>query len=64
MIMKTSLVAFLLISSTVLFMYCTKNAQVVAPATSSNSNELLSYKTTTPPAIDGTVDAVWDNATR
>ncbi len=59
--MKTSLTLFLFVSFSLLFAYCTKNAQVVV-ATTTNTNELLSYKTTTAPTIDGTADAIWDNA--
>ncbi|MFY9463563.1 MAG: ethylbenzene dehydrogenase-related protein [Sediminibacterium sp.] len=62
--MKTSLTLFLFVSFSLLFAYCTKNAQVVAPVPSANSNELLSYKTSTVPTIDGTIDAIWDNATK
>ncbi len=41
---------------------CTKKDQVVG-SSSTNSSELISYKTTTAPIIDGTIDAVWSNAT-
>ena len=60
--MKTSLNFFLFVFFALIFASCTKNAQVVAPATSTNSNELLSYNTATAPAIDGTVDAIWSEA--
>jgi hypothetical protein len=42
---------------------CTKSNQMlnVAPASSS---ELLSYLTTTAPTIDGTIDPIWENATK
>ena len=62
--MKTYLVTLLLISSTVLLMYCTKKDQVVSVAPPESTNELLSYKTTTPPTIDGSIDAIWDKATK
>jgi len=62
--MKTYLVTLLLVSSTVLLMYCTKKDQVVAVDTPASTNELLSYKTTTPPTIDGTIDGIWDKATK
>ena len=44
---------------------CTKRDQVrnQAPA-SINTTELQSIKVTTPPTIDGTIDAAWDNATK
>ena len=45
----------------VFFMYCTKTDQVVAPS-STNTTDLLCYKTTTAPTIDGTIDAIWANA--
>ncbi len=61
--MKTSLTIFLFVAFAVLFVYCTKNAQVVAPANLS-TNELLSYKTGTAPTLDGVVDPIWDNATK
>jgi hypothetical protein len=61
--MKTSLTIFLFVAFTVLFVYCTKNAQVVAPSNLS-TNELLSYKTGTAPTLDGVVDPIWDNATK
>ncbi len=60
--MKKYLILTMLISATVFFMYCTKSAQVVAPGVSESTNELLSYKTTTAPTIDGVVDGIWDNA--
>ena len=62
--MKTTFVLSFFIAVTVFFVYCTKTAQIVAPATSSSTNELLSYKTAVAPTIDGTVDAIWDNATK
>ncbi|MBS1654003.1 MAG: hypothetical protein JSU05_04090 [Bacteroidetes bacterium] len=61
--MRTRLVLSIIIFSTVLLMYCTKKDQVVAIA-STTTNELISFKTKTAPVIDGTVDAVWANATK
>ena len=43
---------------------CTKNDQVIIPDSGSSSTTLVSVKTTTAPTIDGTVDAVWANATK
>lgn len=43
---------------------CTKNDQVITPDSGSNSTTLESVKTTTAPTIDGTIDAVWANATK
>lgn len=61
--MKTTFVLSFFIAVTVFFVYCTKNAQIVAPTTSS-TNELVSYKTSVAPTIDGSIDAIWDNATK
>ncbi len=56
------------ITSFVLFagywLSCTKSDQVLdtpTTQTTNNSTDLLSVKVTTPPSIDGTVDAMWDN---
>ncbi|MBY0480740.1 MAG: hypothetical protein K2Q21_05240 [Chitinophagaceae bacterium] len=62
--MKTSFVLFFFISVTVFFAYCTKTAQIVAPTETASTNELISYKTSAAPTIDGVVDAIWDNATK
>ncbi len=59
--MKTSITLFLFVFFGLFFVHCTKNAQVVVPETV-NTSELLSYKTTVAPTIDGTIDAIWDNA--
>ena len=59
--MKTYFITALLVSASILFAYCTKNDQVVT-SSSSNSNVLLSYKTSTAPTIDGSIDPIWDNA--
>ncbi len=47
-----------------MFMYCTKTDQVVGVSTTANSSELLAIKTTAAPTIDGTIDAIWDKATK
>ncbi len=62
--MKKVSILSLLLLLTVLFMYCTKTAQVVISPTAASTNELLSYKTATAPTIDGTIDGIWDNATK
>lgn len=42
---------------------CTKNDQVLdVAAPINNSTDLVSVKVTTPPTIDGTIDAIWDNS--
>ncbi|MFM2439287.1 MAG: hypothetical protein RLZ16_284 [Bacteroidota bacterium] len=61
--MKNSLTGLLFVTSSLLFASCTKDAQVVAPAAAANPSELLSYKTTIVPTIDGAIDAQWGNAT-
>jgi hypothetical protein len=61
--MRTRLVLSIIVLSTMFLMYCTKRDQVVA-VSSANTNELISYKTTTAPTIDGAVDAVWNNAAK
>jgi len=59
--MKKYYVIILMVSSTILLLYCTRKDQVVL-SSSSSSSTLLSYKTSTPPTIDGTIDAIWSNA--
>ena len=41
------------------FIYCTKTDQIVVSTTAKNLSELLSLKTSTPPVIDGSIDAIW-----
>lgn len=43
---------------------CTKNDQVLDIPQTNTSTDLVSIKTTTPPVIDGTIDASWNNATK
>ncbi len=43
---------------------CTKNDQVIIPDSGSNSTTLVSVKTAVAPTIDGTIDAIWANATK
>ncbi len=45
-------------------MSCTKGNQVLDLPTTNTATDLLSYKTATAPTIDGTVDAIWANATK
>ena len=59
--------SFWILTSVVLFVgywvSCTKHDQVlVVNSTPDNSTVLQSIKTSTPPTIDGTIDAAWDNA--
>lgn len=62
--MRTYLIAFLLVAATTLLVYCTKTDQVVSAPTTTNTTELLSLKTATAPTIDGTIDAMWENAAK
>ena len=42
---------------------CTKDDQVITtPQVINNSTDLLSTKASTPPTIDGTIDAMWSNS--
>lgn len=43
---------------------CTKDNQVLDTPQVNSSTDLVSVKTTTPPTLDGTIDAMWDNATK
>src|SRR5574337_1048653 len=42
---------------------CTKRDQVLNVPQVNSGTDLLSIKTSTPPTIDGTIDAIWSNAT-
>lgn len=61
--MKIYSIAILSILLAVVFLNCTKKDQVVA-ATTTNTTDLVSYKTSSAPVIDGTIDAIWDNAAK
>jgi hypothetical protein len=43
---------------------CTKNDQVIIPDASASSTTLVSVNTSTPPTIDGSIDALWNSATK
>lgn len=44
---------------------CTNEDQIIEPVNAGNvESQLISGKVTTPPTIDGTVDAAWDKATK
>ncbi len=58
--MKTSIIAFLLISVTIFFVYCTKSNQVVSSNTTS-SDALVALKVSIAPVLDGVVDAMWND---
>jgi len=59
---------FWVLTSFVLFLgyivSCTKSDQVITPPVVLTGSELFSLKTTTAPTIDGTIDAIWDQATK
>jgi hypothetical protein len=68
--MKTVFVITLFVFCSSLFMYCTKTDQVIGGATpttppaTASTTELLSYKTTTAPTMDGSVEKLWDSAVK
>jgi len=66
--MKTLSILILFVISTTFLMYCTKTDQVIGgttpPPPTPSTTQLISYKTPTPPNIDGTVDAIWDSAAK
>jgi len=43
---------------------CTKDDQLLDVPVVNSATDLVSIKTSTPPSIDGTIDAMWDNATK
>ncbi len=45
---------------------CTKTNQILdtAPAATGDETDLVSYKTTSAPTIDGVADSIWDNDTK
>ena len=43
---------------------CTKDNQVLDTPKTNSSTDLISLKVSTPPTIDGTIDAIWDKATK
>ncbi|MBZ5857222.1 ethylbenzene dehydrogenase-related protein [Flavihumibacter profundi] len=63
---KKSYALVALMSASVLTLtYCTKDNQVLTTTPTTNSStDLVALLTTTPPAIDGTIDAIWENATK
>ncbi len=60
---KSYLIASFLLLGVIFFSKCTKDNQVLdLPVV--NGTELFSQLTTTPPTIDGTIDAMWENAAK
>jgi hypothetical protein len=58
---KLGVITFFLATVSIL-VNCTKRDQIIDGAATSSGNELVSLKTTTPPTIDGSIDAMWNNA--
>ncbi len=54
----------LLIGIVFVMSYCKQDDTILFPDTTAPGNELLSSKVTTAPTIDGTIDAVWDQAAK
>ena len=61
--MKSYSIVGLFLFFSIFLVYCTKTDQVVS-SSSSSTNVLNAYHTTTAPVIDGTIDAIWANATK
>jgi Ethylbenzene dehydrogenase/Carbohydrate family 9 binding domain-like len=60
---KVGVIALFIATVTIL-VHCTKRNQIIEEENSSPGNELISLKTTTAPTIDGTIDAMWNNAAK
>jgi hypothetical protein len=60
---KTALVFSLFLGTVLVLPYCRQDDQIIG-TDSISTNELVSQKVTTAPSIDGTIDAVWDQATK
>jgi hypothetical protein len=60
---KTALVFSLFLGTVLVLSYCRQDDQIIG-TDSISTNELVSQKVTTAPSIDGTIDAVWDQATK
>jgi hypothetical protein len=63
-IRKASWVITLIVLSILVLTYCTKHDQVLTIGTPASGNVLVSNKTTTAPAIDGTIETLWNAATK
>lgn len=61
---STSMVILLIILSTLILTYCTKNDQVLGTGSVAAGNTLVSNKTATAPTIDGAIDAIWSTAAK
>ncbi|MCE7921741.1 MAG: hypothetical protein DYG98_01680 [Haliscomenobacteraceae bacterium CHB4] len=64
-ISKITFVFAFLASTIFILSYCRQDDQILGgDDTTVGGNVLLSQKVTAPPAIDGTVDAIWENSTK
>ncbi len=61
---KITVVFSLLVGLVFVLSYCRQDDTVIFPDTNAPGNELLSLKVATAPTIDGTIDAVWDQAAK
>ncbi len=61
---KTALVFSLLVGVIFVLSYCRQDDQILGLDTTAPGNELVSVKVTSAPGIDGTIDAIWDQATK
>jgi hypothetical protein len=69
--MKTFAILILFVVSSTFLMYCTKTDQVIGGTTPTptppppvSTSTLVSYKTSTAPNIDGSVESIWDSAAK
>jgi hypothetical protein len=62
---KITLVFVFLVGSIFVLTYCKQDDQILGgDDTTANGSELLSQKITTAPAIDGVIDAMWENSAK
>lgn len=61
---KTALVFSLLVGVIFVLSYCRQDDQILGLDTTAPGNELVSVKVTSAPGIDGTIDAIWNQATK
>jgi hypothetical protein len=59
---KIYLMIILLFVSVLILTYCTKDNHVLDTPKPINATDLVSFKVTAPPTLDGIVDAMWENA--
>ncbi len=61
---KTTLVFSLLAGAIVILSYCRQDDRILGLDVAATGNELISLPTSTAPTIDGTIDPVWEQATK